>query len=146
MGGKRALQRFVARMVAAAGGDPAAVRIPDTKDDLNCLVQVLGGRYVLIASVKDQVRRQQAPRIADLMDDGLSETLVRGHVVCVEDDVWLMMNTGWQLPLIAPTEYPYLDAVLQLIDGEVISLWGILSDSGLVITRFTDDSKRTLRR
>ena len=136
------LQKVLSRIVAAAGGNAQAVSIPDTRQPLDVVVHSAGNHHILVVAPETRVhstRRRVSSRLQDYIDSGAGEILVKGRIACLNGDLWLMADAGWSLPVITPTEFPETRAVLLASEGHTVTMLGIFTNEGLLVSRFTPD-------
>lgn len=132
----RAFQKAIARIIAAAGGNAQGVSLPATRVGLDVKLERNGNRYVMVVDVKDGDRGLSPPSDHPLTSSGFAEILVKGHIMRTRGNFSVMINPGWQLPLIVSTESIDLMTALQLHEGQIAVVRGLLIAEGLVVTRF----------
>ena len=147
------LERSIQSIVASAGGDAKRVKVPETKHGLNVRSHRVGDTHILIAA-PDSGASSTAPVIttADAAgaEVGVNETLVRGRVLSVRDQLLLMMSGGFELPLIVPIDHMEFSHVLYGISQEYrdseTTLRGVLTERGFIVTELVGGKALQKRR
>ena len=128
------LTKALQRLVAAAGGDARALRVPQCRAPVQVRVQQIGAARIVVVEP-----RNGTPRATLLDTEGHVwaesqgvHTLLRGVVTPLEDELWLFVQgRGWAVPLL-PSNPATQTALVQRIEQPVI-VRGVVADAGFYV-------------